>query len=61
MDEFEKNVRIALINQGMTLSDLAEKLEISSSYLYDILKSSRKAGKQRKRIAEILKLNESLV
>lgn len=58
MSEFEKNVRKALIDRDMNLSDLAKELEISLTYLYDILKSTRKAGKQRKKIIEVLGLNE---
>jgi predicted transcriptional regulator len=54
MNDFEKTVRKALIDKDMTLSNLAEQLGISLAYLYDILKSSRKAEHQKKRIAELL-------
>lgn len=56
MNDFEKAVRKTLIDKDMTLSDLAAALGISLSYLYDILKSTRKADRQRKRITEVLGL-----
>nr|WP_308742068.1 helix-turn-helix transcriptional regulator [uncultured Anaerocolumna sp.] len=58
MTSFEKNVRKALIDRDMTLSDLAEQLGISLTYLYDIFKNSRKAVHQRKRIIQILELKD---
>lgn len=54
MNVFEKTVRKALIDKDMNLSNLAKKLGISLAYLYDILKSSRKAEHQKRKIAEIL-------
>lgn len=54
MNEFEKTVRKALIDKNMKLSELAEKLGISLTYLYDILNSSRKAKHQKEKIAELL-------
>lgn len=60
MNEFEKAVRKALIDREMKLSDLAEKLGISISYLYDILNENRKAEHQKKRIIEILELEDVL-
>ena len=56
MNQFEKNVRKALIDKDMRLSDLAKELGISLAYLYDILKSARKAEHQKQRIAEILEI-----
>jgi len=56
MSEFEKEVRKALIDRDMSLSDLAEKLGISLSYLYDIFKGSRKGEEQKKKIIELLGL-----
>lgn len=56
MSEFEKAVRKALIDKEMKLSDLADMLEISISYLYDILNGNRKAEHQKKKIIEILEL-----
>lgn len=57
MDSFEKQVRKALIDLDMSISDLANQLEISNAYLYDILKSARKAENQKQRIREFLKLS----
>lgn len=56
MNDFEKAVRKALIDRDMKLTDLADQLEISVSYLYDILNENRKAEHQKKKIIEILKL-----
>lgn len=60
MNEFEKAVRKALIDREMKLTDLAEQLGISISYLYDILNENRKAEHQKKKIIEILDLEEFL-
>ena len=56
MSEFEKAVRKALIDRDMKLTDLADLLGISVSYLYDILNDNRKAEHQKKKIIEILEL-----
>ena len=56
MSNFEKAVRKALIDRDMKLTDLAEQLGISLTYLYDILSGGRKANNQRQRIIEILEL-----
>lgn len=58
--EFGKEVRKALIDRDMKLSTLAEQLGISQPYLTDILKGSRKAIGQRKKICKLLKIEESL-
>ena len=59
MNEFEKAVRKALIDKDMKLTDLANHLGISLTYLYDILNNNRKAEHQKKKIIEILELQES--
>ena len=59
MNEFEKAVRKALIDKDMKLTDLANAIGISSTYLYDILAANRKAEHQKKKIIEILELQES--
>ena len=56
MNDFEKAVRKALIDREMKLTDLADALEISLTYLYDILNGGRKAEHQKKKIIEILEL-----
>lgn len=60
MNEFEKAVRKALIDRDMKLSDLADAIGISLTYLYDILNGNRKAEHQKKKIIEILKLEDLL-
>ena len=59
MNEFEKAVRKALIDKDMKLTDLADAIGISLTYLYDILANNRKAEHQKKKIIEILNLQES--
>ena len=59
MNEFEKAVRKALIDKDMRLTDLADAIGISLTYLYDILNGNRKAEHQKKKIIEILNLQES--
>lgn len=56
MNNFEKEVRKALIDREMKLTDLADALGISLTYLYDIMNGSRKAEHQKKKIIEILEL-----
>lgn len=57
MSEFEKQVRIALIQQGKTLTNLASELGISVSYLYEIIRGTRKAEEQKQRIRNLLGLD----
>ena len=59
MNEFEKAVRKALIDRDMKLTDLANVIGISLTYLYDILAANRKAEHQKKKIIEILELQEN--
>jgi DNA-binding Xre family transcriptional regulator len=59
MNEFEKAVRKALIDKDMKLTDLADAIGISLTYLYDILAGNRKAEHQKKKIIEILELQEN--
>ncbi|PGE86646.1 helix-turn-helix domain-containing protein [Bacillus pseudomycoides] len=51
---FGIKVRTALLERDLTLTSLASELDISVSYLSDILKGSRKGKKQKKRIADTL-------
>ncbi len=57
MSEFEKQVRHALLDREMSLSDLAELLGISVSYIYEIIKGTRKAEDQKQRIIVLLGLD----
>lgn len=59
MSEFEKQVRHALIEKEMSISDLAKELEISVSYLHDILTGKREAEHQKKRIRKFLSIDDS--
>lgn len=54
MSEFEKQVRHALIDKGMTMTELAGELGISISYLYELVKGTRKAEDQKARIRNLL-------
>lgn len=56
MSEFEKQVRHALIDHNMSMKELAEQLEITVSYLYDILTGARKAEHQKQRIRQLLSI-----
>lgn len=57
MSDFEKQVRIALIQQEKTMTGLAEELGISVSYLYEIIRGTRKAEEQKQRIKTLLGLD----
>lgn len=56
MNDWEKAIRHALLDKGMSLSDLAKELGISVSYLYDIVSGARKATELRQKINEYLGL-----
>lgn len=61
MSKFEKEVRKALIDREMSLKDLAKQLQISLSYLYDILNNNRPGKEQKKKMVEILELQPSVL
>ena len=58
---FGKEVRKALIDKDMKLSNLAEQLGISQPYLTDILNGSRKGTKQKKEICKLLSIKEDVI
>lgn len=58
MSEFEKKVKKALIDRNMTLTDLAEALEISLSYVSDLIKEKRTNEDQLARIKNFLNLSD---
>lgn len=58
MSEFEKQVRKALIDNEMKMTDLAEQLGITMSYLYDIITGKRKAEHQKERIRQLLSIED---
>ncbi|MFC6464986.1 helix-turn-helix domain-containing protein [Marinilactibacillus sp. GCM10026970] len=51
----ETRVRIALIENDMTQTDLANELGISASYLSDLLKQKRTGSKAQERIKTMKK------
>ena len=55
MSEFEKQVRHALIDRDMTMTDLANELGITISYVSDLLKGKRTNQEQLQRIKSSLK------
>lgn len=55
MSDYEKKVRIAMAEKGIrTFSELAETLEISNSYISDIILGNRKAVEIRQKINDFL-------
>lgn len=58
MSDFEKEVKHALIDKNMTMSDLASNLGISISYVSDLLKNKRGNEKQIQRIKDFLNISE---
>ena len=58
MSEFEKQVRIRLIEMNMTMGNLADELGISISYLSDLMKGKRTNQIQIDRIKEFLNLSD---
>ena len=61
MNNFEKNVRKALIDRGFSMKDLAENIGISQAYIYDIFKGNRPGGKQKLKIVEFLNLDPAIL
>ena len=59
MSEFEKKVKKALIDRNMTLTDLAEALGISLSYVSDLIKEKRTNEDQLARIKNFLNLSDA--
>lgn len=59
MSEFEKAVKIALIERNMTMGDLAEALGISLSYVSDLIKEKRNNEEQIARIKDFLNLSDA--
>ncbi len=50
MTEFEKRVRLALLEKDMKLGQFARQTGISLGYLYEIFKGTRKAAAVREKI-----------
>lgn len=54
MSDWEKEVRKALIDFGMTVDELAKELNVTRAYIYDIFKGGRKATEMRQKINDYL-------
>ena len=59
MSEFEKQVRHALIDRDMTMTDLANELGISVSYVSDLVKKKRENQEQLQRIKDFLGITDT--
>lgn len=59
ISEFGLKARVEMLRRGMTITELAEKLGVTPSYVSDILRGVREGKPQRQRIAEILGLEYS--
>lgn len=57
-DNFEIEVKVALIRKRLTQGALAKELGITNAYLSDILRGNRKGGKYRGLIKEKLEIKE---
>lgn len=58
MSEFERKVRHALIDRGWTLTKLADELNITVSYLFEIMKGTRKAVEKKKELCVLLGIED---
>lgn len=56
MSDYKKQVRIKLIERDMNMVDLARELEITPSYLSELLNGTRKNQEQINRINEYLEI-----
>ena len=59
MSDFEKAVKIALIERNMTMQDLADALGITISYVSDLIKEKRNNAQQIQRIKDFLELSDA--
>ena len=57
MEDFKKKVQHALIDRHMNLTDLANRMGVSLSYVSDILIGNRKSEERIQQIIEILRLD----
>ena len=54
MSAWEKAIRHELLDRNMNMSDLAEELGVSVTYLYDVINDNRKATDLRQKINDFL-------
>lgn len=59
MSDFERAVRHALIDHDMTMTDLANELGISNSYVCDLVKGKRENQEQIQRIKDFLGITDT--
>lgn len=59
MSDFEKDVRHALIDKGLSISDVATELGVSASYIYDIMNGNRVATEMKQKLIDFLGLGGS--
>ncbi|WP_353097705.1 helix-turn-helix transcriptional regulator [Tissierella praeacuta] len=55
--DFGVEARGIMLKKGITMTALAKELNISTSYLSDILRGAKKGVKQRERIVQALEMN----
>jgi len=58
MEDFEKDVRKALIDRGETIRSMAIRLGLNYNYLYQVLKGQRNSEEYVAKVREYLGLSE---
>lgn len=58
MTPFEKMVRHALIDRGMSINDLAHELRLSTPYVHSVIVEKRKAMDLKRKIVKYLGIGE---
>lgn len=59
--EFGVEARKIMLQKNITLTNLAQQLGVSVTYVWEILKGTRKGVKYKKRICEILVLESEAI
>ncbi len=57
-NDFEIEVKVALIRKRITQNQFAKELGITNAYLSDILRGNRKGGKYKELIKQKLEINK---
>lgn len=57
--KYGKKIKKRLVDLGMSSKELAEKLEVDPRYVSKILRGERSGLKYRKKIREILKMEDA--
>lgn len=58
MTPFERMVRHALIDRGMTINDLAHELGLCTPYVHAVITEKRKAMELKRKIVKYLNLDQ---